>query len=85
MMSDDELLATNFGESPPSAGFKLTVDPFLNLQEHVSTFSQVSSDMQRAMTIIKMLTAREVLALAISPGTLLVTSVQTRTQPSLMK
>ena len=52
----------------PSFGNKLTIDPLLNLQEHVSRFLQVSSDMQRAMTIREMLTAREVRALAISPS-----------------
>ena len=53
----------------PSFGNKLTIDPLLNLQEHVLRFLQVSSDMQRAMTIREMLTAREVRALAISPST----------------
>ena len=60
--------ATNVSVFPPF-GTKLTIDPLLNLQEHVSTFLQVSSDMQRAMTIREMLTAREVRAPAISPST----------------
>ena len=54
--------------SPFSTGFKSTIDPFLNLQEHVLTHSQVSFDVERATSIRIMLAKRENFAIAISPG-----------------
>ena len=54
--------------SPFSTGFKSTIDPFLNLQEHVLTHSQVSFDVERATSIRIMLAERENFAIAISPG-----------------
>ena len=38
------LTPSYLGFEPPSASFKLTVEPFLNLHVHTSTFSQDSSD-----------------------------------------
>ena len=54
--------------SPFSTGFKSTIDPFLNWQEHVLTLLQVSFDVERATRIRITLTEIENLALAISPG-----------------
>ena len=38
------LTPSYLGFEPPSASFKLTVEPFLNLHVHTSTFSQDSTD-----------------------------------------
>lgn len=54
--------------SPFSTGFKSTIDPLLNWQEHVLTLLQVSFDVERATSIRITLTEVENLALAISPG-----------------
>ena len=53
---------------PFSTGFKSTIDPFLNWQEHVLTLLQVSFDVERATSIRITLTEIENFALAISPG-----------------
>ena len=66
--------------SPFSTGFKSTIDPFLNLQEHVLALSQVSFDVERATSIRITLTEIENFATAISPGSssYLVTNLVTK-------
>ena len=54
--------------SPFSTGFKSTIDPFLNWQEHVLTLLQVSFDVERATSIRITVTEIGNFALAISPG-----------------
>lgn len=54
--------------SPFSTGFKSTIDPFLNWQEHVLRHLQVSFDVERATSTRITLTETENFALAISPG-----------------
>lgn len=47
------------GLEPPFTGHKLTVDPFCSTHEHISIFSQVSSDVEKAIKFRMTVRARD--------------------------